>query len=131
MIMESLGVSLKLEINSKKIDLKATNYVIGNNATLNSGWINKAKRIWLVQEYLYEFVSPFSCTNCLVKITGHSPSYLSRYSIELHSNVDRSYYFAGHIAALSTLVFVLAFFVAIPYIVIKAIKTALQYGLKR
>ena len=114
------NISLKIESESAK--LKRTNYIVGNNSIISSGWIDRSKRIFYQKEYLRKFTSPITCNECTLLVQGHSPIFLKNYKLELHEDINEAYYWLGYILALSGLIFVSSGILSIIFIIKQSIK---------
>ena len=112
--------SVRIIINGEEVELLSADNVLGNNTKFKFDWISQAQQIMRVKIYLFDFISPATCAPCNIEIKGHSVSYLSKYKAEVHKDINHSYYALGYVAIICSLVFILAWFVALPYVVVKS-----------
>ncbi len=113
---------LRVFINNNQVNMLRADQIVGNNTLFKSEWVSQANQILYKKVYLSDIISPESCTKCKIEIRGHTQSYLTGYTAELHKNINHSYYILGYALALCVAVFVLSLFVALPYMIFKYVQ---------
>lgn len=113
---------LRVFINNNQVNMLRADQIVGSNTLFKSEWVSQTNQILYKKVYLGDFITPESCTKCKVEIQGHTQTYLTGYTAEIHKNVNHSYYIIGYASALCAVVFILSWFLALPYMIFKYVR---------